>query len=143
MRPCGPELICHLVKNVKCLNNIRDQCNTNPGSYEAQRSFNLEITCSKLKNVHKLENLGHSDLLISVCLDLVSIHIYVRCEGSMINHVSRRGNHSEKENWLAFNNLGQGDLTFHVHILGPYVQICAKYEVSVTQPVARRAVHRH
>ena len=31
----------------------------------------------------------------------------------------------------------------HVHILGTYVHICARYEVSVIKPVARRTVHRH
>ena len=30
----------------------------------------------------------------------------------------------------------------HVHILGAYVHICARYEVSVIKPVARRTVHR-
>ena len=30
----------------------------------------------------------------------------------------------------------------HVHILGAYVHICAKYEVSVIKPVDRRTVHR-
>ena len=30
----------------------------------------------------------------------------------------------------------------HVHILEAYVHICARYEVSVIKPVARRTVHR-
>ena len=31
----------------------------------------ISPTCHKLKNVHKLENIGHSDLVIFVCLALV------------------------------------------------------------------------
>ena len=31
----------------------------------------------------------------------------------------------------------------YVQILGAYVHICARYEVSVTKPVARRTVHRN
>ena len=43
--------------------------------------FNVGITCDKLKNAHKFENLCHTELVISLCLDLVSM-IY---EGSMTN----------------------------------------------------------
>ena len=38
----------------------------------------------QLKNAHILENIGHSDLVISVCLALVSMHIYVKYEGYMM-----------------------------------------------------------
>ena len=44
----------------------KDQSNTNSGSNEAERGLNLEITCGKLENVHKFENLGHSDLVTCV-----------------------------------------------------------------------------
>ena len=33
--------------------------------------------CGKLKNVHNFGNLGNSDFVASVCLELVSIHICV------------------------------------------------------------------
>ena len=47
-------------------------------------------------------SLGYNDLSISVCSDLVSMHICVRYEVSMINRVSRKDNHNEKEKWLPF-----------------------------------------
>ena len=34
------------------------------------------------------------------------------------------------------------NLIIHVHILGAYVHICARYEVSMVKPVARMTVHR-
>ena len=37
----------------------------------------------------------------------------------------------------------QNDKIFNVHILGPYMHIHIKYEVSIFNPVAKRAVHRH
>ena len=73
----------------------------------------------KLKNVHNFEELGNSDL--------------------DINHIGRRGNYCEKENGCHLNNIGHIDLIFHVHVLGTYVHACAKYEVSMINPVA---VHR-
>ena len=36
----------------------------------------------------------------------------------------------------------QNDQIFDVHILGAYMHIHTKYEVSILNPVARRAVHR-
>ena len=51
---------------------------------------NKSCMFGKLKNVHKLQNLGHSDLVISVCLDLA--HLYKDIEGSIVNHVGSRGN---------------------------------------------------
>ena len=42
--------------------------------------------------------------------------------------------------WLPFKKNRLYSL-IHVHILGAYVHICAKYEVSVTKPVDR-TVHR-
>ena len=46
------------------------------------------------------ENLGHSGLVISACLDLVSI--CVGYEDCMINHTGSRDNYNEKEKWLPF-----------------------------------------
>ena len=59
------------------------------------------LTHDQLKNVHKLEKIGHSDLVI-LCLGLI----------------------------------------FCVHVLGSQVHMCARYEVSVIEPVGRRNVHR-
>ena len=42
--------------------------------------LNLESTHVQIENVHKLENSSHSDLVISVWLDLVSVHICVKYE---------------------------------------------------------------
>ena len=36
----------------------------------------------------------------------------------------------------------QNDKIFNVHILGAYMHIYTKYEVSILNPMARRAVHR-
>ena len=44
-----------------------------------------------LKKDHKFENLGHSDLVISVRLDPASMHICVKYEGSVINYIGRKG----------------------------------------------------
>ena len=53
---------------------------------------------------------GHNDLLISVCLDLVSMHIYKKYEGSMISHVDRRGNYNKKkENDYHLKNISHVD----------------------------------
>ena len=38
---------------------------------------------------------------------------------------------------------GQNDQIFNVHIFGAYMHIHTKYEVSILNPVARRAVHRY
>ena len=48
------------------------------GSNEAQRFEFRNHTSGKLKNVHKFENLGHINLVTTVCLDLISVHIYVK-----------------------------------------------------------------
>ena len=47
--------------------------------------------------IDKFENLRESGLVICVCLDLVSMHLCVRYEGSMIKYIGRRGNYSEIE----------------------------------------------
>ena len=41
------------------------------------------------------------------------------------------------KNGCHFKNTGHIDLIIHVHILGAYVHMCARYEVSVIKPVAR------
>ena len=50
------------------------------------------------KNVHKFETLFHSDLVISVCQDLVSMHIHVKYECSTIKHKEEEAkNYREKK----------------------------------------------
>ena len=89
-------------------------------------------TCGKLKNVHKFEDMGHSDLVISLYLAQVSKHNCVKYEGSMINHIGRRGNYRKKLKIHShFKNIGHIDLIFHVHIPEAYVHKYARYEVSV------------
>ena len=56
----------------------------------------------KVKYVHECKNTDHSDLVISVFLDQVSVHICARYECSKINHTSIRGNYSKKEKWWQF-----------------------------------------
>ena len=36
----------------------------------------------------------------------------------------------------------RGNTVLYMHILGAYLYMCARYEVSIIKPVARRAVHR-
>ena len=36
------------------------------------------LTCDKVKNVRNSKNIGHSDLVISVCLALVPMYITVQ-----------------------------------------------------------------
>ena len=94
--------------------------------------------CDKFKKMSiKFENLGDSDLVISVSFILVSMHIYARCEGSVISHTGGRGNCIEKEIWL--KNIGHIDIIVHV-----LRRVCmyAKYEASVIKPVASRTVHK-
>ena len=55
-----------------------------------------------MKNVHKINNVCYQDLVISVCLALVSMHTCLKCEGHMINHLGRRGNNKKEEKWLRF-----------------------------------------
>ena len=47
-----------------------------------------------MKNVHKLQSVGHSDLIIYVCLALVSLYIYVNYEDFVIN-ICRTGKYQE------------------------------------------------
>ena len=58
-------------------------------------------------NVHNWENLGYSELAISVCLDQVSMHICARYEDSTIILRGRKGNCSKNEKWLPFKNMTQ------------------------------------
>ena len=39
-------------------------------------------------------------------------------------------------------NMDHIGLVFHVHLLGEYVQKCARYEVYMVKLVTRRTVHR-
>ena len=68
----------------------------------------------QIENVHKFEKLGHSNLAISVRLDLVSM----KALWSTI-----QVGWSEEEKWLLFKNIDQMDLIFHVHVLGAYVDM--------------------
>ena len=45
----------------------------------------------KLKNLHKLENIGHSDLILCVYLDLVHVQICIIYGGSMAKHLDMKG----------------------------------------------------
>ena len=81
--------------------------------------------CGKLKNVHTFVNVGHSDLLISACLALLSMYICVQGEASMINHIGRRGKYMKKEKWLPLKKI-QVVLTKYSMCIstGAYVHTC-------------------
>ena len=56
-----------------------------------------------LKNIHKFEKIGHSDLVLFVCLGLVEKHFCMK-----------RGGQRKKENWLPFKKMPHIDIIFHV-----------------------------
>ena len=60
----------------------------------------INPTCGILKNVDKFENIGHSDLVISLFLTPVPMHLCVRYKVSMINHISRRDKNRKDEKCL-------------------------------------------
>ena len=67
--------------------------------------------CYKLNSLEILYMIGHSDLVIYVCLALGSVHICVQYECSIISHIGKRGRFYENRKWL----LCQIDLIFQVH----------------------------
>ena len=70
-------------------------------------------------NIHKFENIDCSDLVISVCLDLISIHIHVRYEGSKIKHIySGEAIILKKKDGCQLKKIGHTDIIFNVHVLG-------------------------
>ena len=83
--------------------------------------MNLEITCvANLKNGHKFGNIDHNDIVVSMCLDLISMHICVTYEGSVINFTGKRGNYTEKGNGCYLKNIGHIEFIFHA---GAHVQV--------------------
>ena len=87
---------------------------------------------SQGNRIHQ-NNLSHS-----VSRTLVSMHIYIKFEGSVINHKGRRGNYRTKEKWLKFKHTGQNDQLYHMHV---HVHFWAKYKISMIKP-ADRTDHR-
>lgn len=79
-----------------------------PKCQSKQTQVNLQLklyefrspTHDKLKNVHKLENIGYSYMVLFVCLDLVPLHTCVKFDVSMINDIDRRCKH--RKIWLRF-----------------------------------------
>ena len=62
-------------------------------TYEAStEKFEPKSSKGKLK----LETVGYCDPILFVCLGPVQMHFCVTCEGSMINHVSRRSRYGKK-----------------------------------------------
>ena len=80
---------------------------------------------------HKLENIGHSDLVIFVCLALVSL--FTKHESFMINRTGRRGNYKMKK-WLSFEKIWVILTNILCVNLG---HMLARYEVAMIKPVAR------
>ena len=85
--------------------------------------------CDKLRNVHKFENIGHSDLIPFVYLGLVQMHISINYKTFMNNHKGRRGRYRKKEH----------DLICHVH-RGHCEHMCKIW--SICDQTARRSIHR-
>ena len=69
----------------------------------------------------------HSDLVIFVCLALVQMHIYVQYEGSMINHMCRRGKYRKKEKWLPFKKIEVILTKYFMYIYLEEMCICVQY----------------
>ena len=93
-----------------------------------------------LKNYY-FKNIVHSSIIFCVCIAPVQVHNWAKYEGSKLNHAVRRATWRIELQWLPFKKYRLYSL-IHVHILGAYVHICAKYEVSVIKPVDGRTVHR-
>ena len=76
---CGPELISYLAHkyntSVGQHNIIWNQINL--GLDEVQMFQSKSHTCGELTNVHKFENIGHSDPVPLMCLAPVPMHICV------------------------------------------------------------------
>ena len=62
-----------------------------PSQSEQTHTYEYKLRSSKrkFKNVHKLENLGHTDLVLFVYLRLIQMHICIKYIGSMIGHLQR------------------------------------------------------
>ena len=66
--------------------------------------YELRNPDEKLKNVHKLEHKGHSNLFLLVYLSLVQMHLCIKYEGSMINHAGRAGRYSKFDKWRTIHD---------------------------------------
>ena len=88
-----------------------------------------------LKNYY-FKNIVYSCIIFCVCIAPVQVHNWAKYEGSKLNHAVRRATWKIELKWLPFKKYRLYSL-IHVHILGAYVHICAKYEVSVIKPVDR------
>ena len=77
---------------------------TNSGSYEVRL---MSMNINRLKNVHKLENVGHSDLVLCGFLDLVHMPVCIKYEGSKTYQVGMRGGY--RKNGRSFSNVGHID----------------------------------
>ena len=127
----------------KKINVIWISKQTQRGSYGAVTDrYEIGNSKDKLKNVHKLENVGHSDLVLFMWLGPLQMQLCIKYEGSMTNHFGRRGRYRKKEKWLPFKNVCCIDFIFHVHVLGVYVHVYAIYEVSMVKPVAKSTINK-
>ena len=62
-------------------------------------------------------------------------------EVSMTVCMGRIANQRKVPKWLPFKNYKSKSLNIDVHILEAYGHIHTKYEISMSNPVARRGVH--
>ena len=102
-----------------------------------------EKKCKMWKSLRNyyFKNIVHSCIILCVCIAPVQVQNWAKYGGSKLNHVVRRATWRIKLKWLPFKKYMLYSL-IHVHILGAYVHICAKYKVSVMKPLDRRTVHR-
>ena len=91
--------------------------------WRSERFEQQSHMCAKLKNIDKFENIGHSDPVISVSLALVSMHICVKYEGSLINHIGGWSNCWKNGKWLPLKNVGSIDLTVYTLRTEPHSPI--------------------
>ena len=99
---------------------------------------------TKWKMPIKFQNIGHSDLVLLVCLGLVQMDICVKFDNYdlpqrqdklvSIWKLKKKGCHLKITCQIV--------LIFHVHIPGTYVHTVARYEVSTNKHMNKRTVHK-
>ena len=72
-----------------------------------------------------------------MCLDLEQIHLFIKYEGSMINHKCRRAKYWKIDKWMQFQKCMLHWLNFLRAYARAHVHMHARHEVSVIKLVTR------
>ena len=90
---------------------------------------------------YHFKNIIHSCIISCVCIAPVQVQNWAKHGGSMLHHVVRRASWRNELNWLPFKKIQVVFTNSCACILGVYVHICKRYEVSVIKPVDRGTIH--